>query len=304
MRQIAAVCVSLALLTASVVAKGPTTRIVIKDLDRGNVSEITDRSVLDKFQVWSGKGLTQVRRIKQPKEHEGFIIDWQAGVVDQRRASCVDTRSASTSPGRRREGSLGGCARRGTRLRRSLRERSFDRAGLRVSSWPCRRTLSPERADHPSRCRRSLAARKPGVAIGDDQFAGGSLSEWRVYERSSRFPRHSRARSRVCDRIPGASVWPGRRHRGQGHFNRRSTDQLPRRNHVPGGRPSTPGSSDDAVRGPRPRRCGARRVRAPWRGLRDPRRTVQGAGQRIRNGGASHRRERRGAGTSHFAKTF
>ena len=84
MRHIAAVCVSLVLLTASVVAKGPTTRIVIKDLDRGNVSEITDRSVLDQFQVWAGKGRYSGPPGRTTEATQGFIIDWQAGVVDQR----------------------------------------------------------------------------------------------------------------------------------------------------------------------------------------------------------------------------
>ena len=84
MRQIAAVCVSLALLIAPVVAKGPTTRIVIKDLDRGNVSEITDRSVLDQFQVWAGRGTYSGPPDRTTEGTQGFIIDWQAGVVDQR----------------------------------------------------------------------------------------------------------------------------------------------------------------------------------------------------------------------------
>ena len=56
MRRTAAICISVSLLVASLGAKGPTTRIVIKDLERGSVVEITDRSVLDQFQVWSGKG--------------------------------------------------------------------------------------------------------------------------------------------------------------------------------------------------------------------------------------------------------
>ena len=56
MRRIAAICISLSLLVVSLGAKGLTTRIVIKDLERGGVVEITDRSVLDQFQVWSGKG--------------------------------------------------------------------------------------------------------------------------------------------------------------------------------------------------------------------------------------------------------
>jgi hypothetical protein len=84
MRHIAVVCVSLALLIAPVAAKGPTTRIVIKDLERGSVVEITDRSVLDQFHVWSGQGTYSGPPGQGTEGTQGFIIDWQAGIVDQR----------------------------------------------------------------------------------------------------------------------------------------------------------------------------------------------------------------------------
>jgi hypothetical protein len=83
-RRTAATCLSLSLLVASLAAKGPTTRIVIKDLDRGSVSEITDRSVLDQFHVWSGKGTYSGSPGQEHEGTDGFIVDWRAGIVEQR----------------------------------------------------------------------------------------------------------------------------------------------------------------------------------------------------------------------------
>jgi hypothetical protein len=77
MRHIAAVCVLLALLTAPVAAKGPTTRIVIKDIERGSVSEITDRAVVDQFQIWSGEGTYSGPPDRTTEGTQGFIVDWQ-----------------------------------------------------------------------------------------------------------------------------------------------------------------------------------------------------------------------------------
>ena len=144
----AAVCVSLALLTASVVAKGPTTRIVIKDLDRGNVSEITDRSVLDQFQVWAGKGTYSGPPDRTTEATQGFIIDWQAGVVDRRPSQLrryeisfyVTRKTAAGSP-------LAVAPAEELAYVVLYENDPSTRAGLRVSSRPCRRTLSPERAD-------------------------------------------------------------------------------------------------------------------------------------------------------------
>jgi hypothetical protein len=84
MRHIAAVCVSLALLIVPVGAKGPTTRIVIKDVERGSLIEITDRSLLNQFHVWSGQGTYSGPPGQGTEATQGFIIDWQAGIVDQR----------------------------------------------------------------------------------------------------------------------------------------------------------------------------------------------------------------------------
>jgi hypothetical protein len=72
------------LLIASLDAKGPTTRIVIRDTALGAVSEITDRSVLDQFQVWAGRGTYSGPPDRQNEGTHGFIVDWPAGIVDQR----------------------------------------------------------------------------------------------------------------------------------------------------------------------------------------------------------------------------
>jgi hypothetical protein len=69
---------------ASLDAKGPTTRIVITDIARGSVTEITDRAVLDQFQVWAGKGTYAGPPDQQNEGTQGFIVDWPAGMVDQR----------------------------------------------------------------------------------------------------------------------------------------------------------------------------------------------------------------------------
>jgi len=72
------------LLVASLDAKGPTSRIVIRDTALGTVSEIADRSVLDQFQVWAGRGTYSGPPDLQTEGTQGFIVDWTAGTVDQR----------------------------------------------------------------------------------------------------------------------------------------------------------------------------------------------------------------------------
>ena len=84
MRRVAPILVVTLLLAASVAAKGPTTRIVITDIERGTVSEITNRSVLDKFQVWAGRGTYSGVPDQQTEGTEGFIVDWPEGTVEQR----------------------------------------------------------------------------------------------------------------------------------------------------------------------------------------------------------------------------
>jgi hypothetical protein len=87
MRPLVATVAFAVLLVASLDAKGPTTRIVIKDLALGTVSEITNRSVLDQFHVWAGRGTYSGAPGSENTEGtQGFIIDWPAGTVDQRPA--------------------------------------------------------------------------------------------------------------------------------------------------------------------------------------------------------------------------
>ena len=73
------------LFLASVDAKGTTIRIAIKDIDSGTVSEIRNSSVLDQFHVWAGRGTYSGAPDSAKTEGtQGFIIDWMAGVVEQR----------------------------------------------------------------------------------------------------------------------------------------------------------------------------------------------------------------------------
>lgn len=84
MRVFLAAVVLTALLAASLVAKGATTRIVITDIARGTVTEITDRAVLEQFHVWAGRGTYSGPPDRQTEGTQGFIVDWTAGAVDQR----------------------------------------------------------------------------------------------------------------------------------------------------------------------------------------------------------------------------
>lgn len=86
MKRLAVTCVAVFLVASSLDAKGPTTRIVITDVARGSVSEITDRAVLDQFQVWAGRGTYSGPPDQSSEGTDGFIIDWRAGIVDQRPA--------------------------------------------------------------------------------------------------------------------------------------------------------------------------------------------------------------------------
>jgi len=84
MRRFALTCLAVSLFLAPLSAVGLTSRIVIRDLDRGSVSEITDRSVLTQFQVWSGQGTYSGPPGQGTEGTQGFIIDWPAGIVEQR----------------------------------------------------------------------------------------------------------------------------------------------------------------------------------------------------------------------------
>ena len=65
-------------------AKGPTLRIVIRDTAGAAVIEIRDRSVLDQFNVWDGRGTFSGAPGHELEASQGFIIDWQAGAADSR----------------------------------------------------------------------------------------------------------------------------------------------------------------------------------------------------------------------------
>jgi len=60
-----------------VTAKGPTLKITINGSDLSSPIEITEKGILEKFDVWSGAGV-EINGIPQTK---GFIVDWEKGPV-------------------------------------------------------------------------------------------------------------------------------------------------------------------------------------------------------------------------------
>jgi hypothetical protein len=72
----------LLLLPTLLSAKGATTRILILDSTLGTATEIRDRSVLEQFNVWAGRGTFAGAPGEEVESSQGFIIDWQAGVGD------------------------------------------------------------------------------------------------------------------------------------------------------------------------------------------------------------------------------
>jgi hypothetical protein len=86
MRPLVATVVFAVLLVASLDAKGPTVRIEIRDLVSGTVSQMTDRAVLNQFQVWSGPGTYSGPTGQVTEGTEGFIIDWRIGPITERPA--------------------------------------------------------------------------------------------------------------------------------------------------------------------------------------------------------------------------
>ena len=86
MRPLVATVVVAVLLVASLDAKGPTVRIEIRDLVSGTVSQMTDRSVLNQFHVWSGPGTYSGPPGQGTEGTEGFIIDWRNGPITERPA--------------------------------------------------------------------------------------------------------------------------------------------------------------------------------------------------------------------------
>ena len=74
------------LLIASLDAKGPTIRIEIRDLVSGAVSQMTERAVLNQFQVWDGPGTYSGPPGQTTEGTEGFIVDWRSGPISERPA--------------------------------------------------------------------------------------------------------------------------------------------------------------------------------------------------------------------------
>jgi len=60
-----------------VLAKGPTLKITVKGANLPSPVEITDERILEKFAVWGGAGV----RINNAPQTEGFIVDWEKGLV-------------------------------------------------------------------------------------------------------------------------------------------------------------------------------------------------------------------------------
>ena len=60
-----------------VMAKGPTLKITIKGSDLASPVEITEKGILEQFNVWSGAGVesTGISQVK------GFIAEWEKGPV-------------------------------------------------------------------------------------------------------------------------------------------------------------------------------------------------------------------------------
>ena len=72
------------LLPTSLYAKGTTTRITITDTSLGTSIDITDRTVVARFNVWDGRGTFSTVNGRETEGSEGFIIDWLAGAVTSR----------------------------------------------------------------------------------------------------------------------------------------------------------------------------------------------------------------------------
>jgi hypothetical protein len=71
-------------LSDSLRAKGPTTKITLLNYSAFSAPiDITDDSVLRKFQIWAGPGVTTRRGGTTIEQTEGFIIDWSAGIVTE-----------------------------------------------------------------------------------------------------------------------------------------------------------------------------------------------------------------------------
>jgi hypothetical protein len=72
------------LMPISLSAKGPTTRITIIDLSRGASIDITDPSVVSRFNVWDGPGTFSTTNGREIQGMGGFIVDWRSGALSVR----------------------------------------------------------------------------------------------------------------------------------------------------------------------------------------------------------------------------
>jgi len=72
--------VAIVLLAASLLAKGDSTKITLRDAVLQTSVDITDPSVLKDFNVWAGPG-TYLNGVEGT---QGFIVEWPAGIASDR----------------------------------------------------------------------------------------------------------------------------------------------------------------------------------------------------------------------------
>jgi len=85
MKRILACVVSLIVVLAagtSLAAKGATTKITISGANLAAPIEITDATIVQRFQVWAGPGVFHGRGGVTTEETEGFIIDWSSMIKE------------------------------------------------------------------------------------------------------------------------------------------------------------------------------------------------------------------------------
>jgi hypothetical protein len=70
----------LSALNGSLSAKGITAKITIEGADLAMPIEISDAATVRRISVWSGPGIS----MNGVEATEGFIVDWQTGVVSER----------------------------------------------------------------------------------------------------------------------------------------------------------------------------------------------------------------------------
>lgn len=75
--------VGVLLVPASLIAKGPTTKIVITDI-HGRSHSLVEPAVLARFNVWDGPGTFSGPPNQQTEATIGFIADWAVGALGSR----------------------------------------------------------------------------------------------------------------------------------------------------------------------------------------------------------------------------